>query len=75
VVIAEAGGKKYVRVADPGGSYLASSDPRAHFGLPASVTAVDRFVVRWPDGGDEEFPGGAVDRRVTLEKGKGRARP
>jgi hypothetical protein len=61
-----------VRRADPGGSYLSSSDPRALFGLGAA-TAVDSLTVRWPDGSREEFPGGPADRAIELRKGEGRA--
>jgi hypothetical protein len=71
VVTATAGGKKYLRVADPGGSYLSTGDPRAHFGFPAGVARVDALSVRWPDGADETFAGVAVDQAITLEKGKG----
>jgi hypothetical protein len=72
IVTATAGGKDYVRLADPGYSYLVSNDPRAHIGLPAGASRVERLSVRWPDGRDEVFPGVAVDQAVTLEKGKGR---
>jgi hypothetical protein len=58
---------------NPGSSYQCSNDPRAHFGLGAAV-AYDRLVVRWPDGSEETFPGGAADRLVVLLKGRGEAR-
>ncbi len=70
VITAHAGGKKYLRVADPAFSYLVSSDPRAHFGFPASVTRVDTISVRWPDGTDEAFPGVTVDQAITLTRGQ-----
>ncbi|MFN7975955.1 MAG: CRTAC1 family protein [Acidobacteriota bacterium] len=66
----EAGGKTIRRRQDPGYSYLSSNDPRVHFGLGAA-TAFERITVRWPGGKVESFPGGPVDRVVTLEKGKG----
>jgi enediyne biosynthesis protein E4 len=72
VVTAVAGSRQWVRLANPGFSYLASNDPRAHFGLPADVTRLDRLVVRWPDGTDEVFPGVDVDQRVMLSPGRGR---
>jgi enediyne biosynthesis protein E4 len=72
VVTATAGSRKWMRLANPGYSYLVSNDPRAHFGFPADVARVDRITVRWPDGSDEEFPGVAVDRLVTLNQGQGR---
>lgn len=71
VVTVTAGGKKYVRVADPCYSYLTSNDPRAHFGIPG-VETYDSIHVRWPDGSEEIFPGGALDRHVTIEKGSGK---
>jgi len=52
-------------------SYCSSNDPRAHFGL-GEASAVDEIVVAWPDGRRESFPGGAVDRCVTLVQGEGR---
>jgi hypothetical protein len=63
-------GRRWVRWVNPGGSYLCSSDPRAHFGLgPADrIEAID---VLWPDGKKETFPGGKVDRQVVLRKGEG----
>jgi hypothetical protein len=61
----------WVRTAHAGGSYLCSSDPRAHFGL-GPVKHVDRVEVRWPDGSAEEFPGSPAGRYVTLTRGKGK---
>ena len=54
----------------PSQSYLASCDPRAHFGL-GDATAVDSIEVLWPDGSSELFPGGVVDRLVVLRHGTG----
>jgi enediyne biosynthesis protein E4 len=68
----EQGGKKWWRQIDAGGSYLSSSDPRAHFGLGA-VDRVEHIEVLWPDGLREEFACGAVDRQLTLRRGEGRA--
>lgn len=70
-VIAECGGKKYLRSISSSWSYLSSSEARAHFGI-GSATKVDAFVVRWQDGAKERFPGGPADRAVTLERGKGK---
>jgi hypothetical protein len=68
-----AGNRKWLRPVTAGGSYLSSSDPRAHFGL-GQVESIDRIDVLWPDGSDEVFDGGRVDRFVTVERGRGRAR-
>jgi hypothetical protein len=65
----EQGGKRWWRQIDAGGSYLSSSDPRAHFGLGA-IDRVDRIQITWPDGLKEEFDCGKVDRQVVLKRGK-----
>ena len=70
IVTLIAGSRKWSRPVNAGGSYLSSSDPRAHFGL-GEVNVIDRALVLWPDGSDEAFDGGAVDRFVTLEHGRG----
>ena len=51
-------------------SYLASNDPRVHFGL-GDADAVTSLEVRWPDGSDELFTIDGVDRVVTLTQGEG----
>lgn len=45
----EAGGRRHVRDAVRGGSYVSVSDPRFHFGL-GPVRAVESLRVLWPDG-------------------------
>ena len=70
-VTAHAGGRSWVRVVNPAGSYLSSGDPVAHFGLGA-VTELDRVSVQWPDGATEAFPGGPADRALVLRRGEGR---
>jgi hypothetical protein len=72
IVTAVVGDKRYVRVADPTYSYFSSGDPRAHFGIPEGK--LDGVIVRWPDGEREEFPGGALDRVLVVEKGAGSAK-
>jgi enediyne biosynthesis protein E4 len=69
-VTVTAGERRWTRLIQPGSSYLCSNDPRAHFGL-GNVDRIDCIRVTWPDGVVEEFPGGAVDRRVNLRKGEG----
>jgi hypothetical protein len=63
--------KSWLRTVGPGFSYLSSSDSRAHFGL-GKLKRVERIEVRWPDGLREIFPGGSVDRSVTLQRGSGK---
>jgi hypothetical protein len=69
-ITVSAGARRWLRLVNPGFSYLCSNDPRAHFGLGAA-DRVDRIEVVWPDGTTEAFDGGAVDRQVVLVKGNG----
>jgi hypothetical protein len=69
-----AGTKTWAALASPGLSYCTSGDPRAFFGLGA-VDRIEEIVVRWPEGTQESFPGGAPDRVVTVNRGQGRAVP
>jgi hypothetical protein len=71
-VTIEAGGQKVLRLAHPTYSYLASSDPRAHFGL-GSVEQIDALTVDWPSGRRERFDPPAVDRTVVVNEGEGEA--
>jgi hypothetical protein len=70
-VAVTAGGRRFGRTVNPGGSYLSHNDVRAHFGL-GRTERVDQIEVRWPDGRAEQFPGGPADRLLTLRKGEGR---
>ena len=70
-VVVEAGGRRLLRIINPGDSYQCSSDPRAHFGL-GTAARYDAIHVLWPDGLAEVFPGGDADRVLPLERGKGR---
>jgi hypothetical protein len=70
VIRVRAGKRTYSRTVGPASSYLSSSDPRVHFGL-AGAKSIDAIDVRWPDGSKESFPGGDVDRQVTIEHGRG----
>jgi hypothetical protein len=71
LVTVTAGGRRFVRMVQPGFSYLSSNDPRVHVGLGPS-TQVDSVTVRWPDGSVETFPGTQADRLITIYKGKGK---
>ena len=68
----EVAGRRVIARADAGGSYLSSSDPRAHVGL-GEATRIAKLVVRWPDGTTEAFEGAAADAEVVLAKGRGPA--
>ena len=72
IVSLKAGDRTWQRLVNPGASYQSSNDPRVHFGL-GKAEHIDELRVRWPDGTDELFPGGEVDRFVTLEKGAGKS--
>ena len=58
----------------PQGSYLASHDPRIHFGL-GTAEHVEAIVVEWPDGPVEQslerFEGGGVNELRVLRRGSG----
>jgi hypothetical protein len=66
-----AGDRQWLRLVNPGDSYLCSSDPRVHFGLGA-VDRYDAVRVLWPDGLAELFPGGGADQAIVLRRGEGR---
>jgi hypothetical protein len=53
-----------------GGSYYSQNDLRLHFGL-GPARAVDRIVVRWPNGLEEMWRNPAIDRLDTLREGTG----
>ena len=67
-----ADGSRSVRRADPGGSYLATGDPRAFFAVAAGA-GVREFEVVWPDGAREVFPGTDA-ASATLRRGGGESR-
>ena len=52
-----------------GGSYYSQNDLRLHFGL-GSNTAIERVIVRWPNGLEETSTGLAVNRLHTLKEGQ-----
>lgn len=54
------------------GSYLSASDLRVHVGLGASP-GVGAVVVRWPDGGREQWTEVTADRMVILRRNTGQA--
>ena len=53
------------------GSYLAASDPRAHFGLGKDAT-VEAIGVIWPNGAQERWTNIKVDALNVLKQGTGR---
>ena len=59
------GGRRLVREAQVGASYLSSEDPRVHFGLGAA-TQVRALVVRYPGGRVVRLRNVAADRIVAV---------
>ena len=72
-VVASVGQARRRRDVQPAASYLASSSPRAHFGLGEHARAVD-VVVIWPGGVREAFGDFAAGRTYTLREGDGTPR-
>jgi len=70
VVRVRCGAARFQRSIAPASSYASSSTSEAHFGL-GPVERVDEIQVVWPGGDEESFAGGAVNRRLILERGKG----
>lgn len=73
-ITVRAGSQQWTRWISPGGSYLSSNDPVAHFGL-GPVDVIDRIEVRWPDGRSEQFAGGPANQLRVLAYGLPAAPP
>ena len=65
-------GRKLLRRAHTDGSYLSASDVRVHFGL-GEDTKIEKLIVYWPNGRNEEWYGVETDRIVTIRQGTGRS--
>ena len=65
VVTLELGDRSLVRALNPEAGYLTSSEPVAHFGIPAGAE-ITGLRVRWPDGTEERFEPPAPDSRVLV---------
>ena len=70
-VTARADGKLLYAGVQPSGSYLASHDPRVHFGLGSAATVKD-VVATWGDGRTESFGDFPAGQSVALRRGEGR---
>ena len=55
-VVIEAAGRRQLRTVQAGSSFQSCNESTLHFGLGAATT-VDRAVVTWPDGSEEEARG------------------
>jgi len=67
VVTVELGDRVLVRALNPEAGYLTSSEPVAHFGIPAGAE-ITGLRVRWPDGVEESFDVPTADTRVVLSR-------
>lgn len=65
VVVLEASGRRHIRQLSPCSGYHASNEPILHFGL-GEATMIDRLVVRWPGGGEQEYAKLPVNKRLTI---------
>jgi hypothetical protein len=66
-VVLQAGPVRQTQWVRSGGSYLAESDRRLHFGL-GSATQVNELTVRWPSGASQSYPVGAIDRELSVHE-------
>ena len=69
-VSATLGGRRLSRDVQPSASYLASNDPRVHFGV-GDESRLQNVVVRWPGGGEEAFGDFAAGEIHELRQGEG----
>jgi len=65
----EARGHKQMDEVRSGGSFYSQNDLAIHFGL-GSATEVDRLVVRWPSGLEQEWKKVAANRTIDLVEGE-----
>ena len=70
-VSATVAGRRLSRDVQPSASYLASSDPRVHFGAGDELQ-LQNVVVRWPGGAREAYGDFAVGEIHELRQGEGR---
>ena len=69
VVVTTSSGNPLARRSRSDGSIFSAHDPRVLFGLGTSEK-VERIDITWPNGVQERFPGGSVDRYLTLSPGE-----
>ncbi len=69
-ILLVAGDLRLSRVYQPSTGYLSYSDPRIHFGL-GSRSKIDKIVIQWPDGTMDSYENIAIDRYLSVVKGKG----
>jgi hypothetical protein len=64
-----AGGRRQVKDARSGSSYLSQNDLRLHFGL-GSARKADSVIVHWPGGTVDRLPDVATGRQVAVQEGE-----
>jgi hypothetical protein len=69
-LILESGGRRQVREVNPFGSYESQGSYAVHFGL-GDAPGIDRIVVLWPSGLEEQFLDLAARLFLTLTEGEG----
>jgi len=69
-VAATIASRRVKRHSQTAGSYLASNDPRVHFGLGLEITARD-VTVHWSDGAQEAFGDFTAGSTNSLQRGAG----
>ena len=69
-VSATVGGRQLSRDVQPSASYLASNDPRVHFGV-GGESRLHNVFVRWPGGAVEAFGDFEVGKTRELRQGEG----
>jgi hypothetical protein len=76
VTLLTGGGHKRVALCLRSYGYLASNDPRVHFGLGA-MDRVEGVEIFWPSGSPkrERFAVAAVDRLIVFHQGEGKSLP
>jgi enediyne biosynthesis protein E4 len=75
-VVLEGAGRRLLRFAKGGGSYMSSGDRRLLFGL-GTTQEVGKITVEWPSGEPrvQSFSGVGIDQYWRLEQGAAAARP
>lgn len=68
-IVLEAGRRRQMREVYPINTFRSQGPIRAHFGL-AESTKVNRLVIQWPSGEEQELKDLAGDRHIVVEEGK-----
>ena len=69
-LVLRVGKRQHLRLVGTNSGFLASNDPREHFGLGAATKA-DELTVHWADGRVERFADLQANRLYTVEDGGG----